>query len=187
VSTPIRIINTRVEHTAACAELEQVCYPTLADEEKFRAEQFENHISLFPEGQWVAIDPESGYVIGATGGFRTTKEAVQTHNFFEMTSNGWFTRHDPSAPYYHGATMTVLPEYRGRGIARLFYAARKAMCQTLNLRGQIICCMLPSYAKLQIRNGFKVEGLLKDYFDDPPSRGWAALALWVNPNYTAAY
>ncbi len=212
VPAPIHIINTRLEHTAECAELERICYPTLADKEKFRAEQFEKHIALFPEGQWVAIDSASRRVVGATGGFRTTKEAVQTHDFFEMTSDGWFTRHDPNAPYYHGATMTVLPGYRGRGIARLFYEARKAMCQALNLRGQIICGMLPSYAKfaesmsvtdyiryveagflfdptltVQIRNGFKVERLLENYFDDPPSRGWAALSVWTNPDYTPAH
>lgn len=201
----ILITRTLADHAEACAELEQVCYPSLSDEEKLRAEQFLNHIRLFPSGQFVAVDQRTGAVIGATGGFLTTVETVLTHNFFETTSEGWFSRHDPSAPYYHGATMTVHPAYRGLGVARLFYDARKTMCRELGLAGQVICGMLPGFAQfkhamsaedyvryvvagllydptltVQLRNGFVFQKLIKDYFIDPPSDGWAALLIWPN-------
>lgn len=206
-SKPADILITRTlpEHVEACAELEQVCYPSLSDEEKLRAEQFLNHIRLFPSGQFVAIDQATSAVVGATGGFLTTVDTVLTHNFFEMTSEGWFSRHDPAASHYHGATMTVHPDYRGLGVARLFYDARKAMCRELGLAGQVICGMLPGFAQfkhamsaedyvryvvagllydptltVQLRNGFVFQKLIRGYFIDPPSDGWAALLLWAN-------
>ncbi len=199
----IRITQTQPAHAEACAELEQICYPSLSDGEKLRAEQFENHIRLFPRGQFVAVDDaRGGRVIGATGGFLTDVETVKTHNFYDMTSQGWFSRHDPAGRYYHGATMTVHPDYRGLGIARMFYDARKRMCAELGLAGQVICGMIPGFARfkpymdaaayvrhvqagllfdatltVQLRNGFSVIGLLRDYFQDPPSDGWAALLI----------
>jgi ribosomal protein S18 acetylase RimI-like enzyme len=209
-SSQIRITHTQPTHAAACAELEQICYPTLADDEKLRPEQFERHIQLFPRGQFVAIDDaRGGRVVGATGGFLTDIETVKTHNFYDMTSHGWFSRHDPAGRYYHGATMTVHPDYRGRGIARQFYDARKTMCAELGLDGQIICGMMPDFVRfkayidaesyvrhvqagllfdatltVQLRNGFAFAGLLKDYFEDPPSDGWAA--LMICPSVTGA-
>jgi GNAT superfamily N-acetyltransferase len=192
-----------MEDAPACAELEQLCYPYLSEAEKLRPEQFENHIALFPQGQFVAIDTENGQIIGATGGFLTNIDVVRTHSFFGVTSEGWFTRHEPAAMYYHGATMTVHPDYRGLGIARMFYDARKDMCLNLGLHGQVICGMLPGYADykaymsaddyvqhvaagllfdptltVQLRNGFVYDSLIRDYFEDPPSEGWAALLVW---------
>jgi GNAT superfamily N-acetyltransferase len=199
----IEILNTQTHHAHACAELEQICYPYLSDAEKLRAEQFANHIALFPAGQFVAIDTATGGVVGATGGFLTHIDVVLRHTFFDMTSEGWFARHEPDADMYHGATMTVHPDYRGRGIARRFYDARKIMCEQLRLRGQVICGMLPGFADykafmsaedyvkhvaagllfdptltVQLRNGFAYKRLIRNYFEDPPSEGWAALLVW---------
>lgn len=201
----ILIRNTAPDDADACAYLEQVCYPSLGEEEKLRAEQFVNHIALFPRGQFVAVDDGSGAIVGCTGGFLTFLDVVKTHDFFDVTSKGWFTRHDPTGDYYHGATMTVHPDYRGLGIARLFYDARKAMCRELGLRGQVICGMLPAFATfkaymsahdyvrhveagmlfdptltVQLRNDFKFVQLLSNYFDDPPSDGWAAMLICEN-------
>ena len=206
MSAPISIRNTRVEHADACGMLEQVCYPSLSDDEKIRPEQFQRHIAQFPEGQFVALDSVTGRVVGCTGGFRTTVETVLAHNFFDMTSHGWFTRHAPGAAWYHGATMTVHPAYRGRGIARKFYDARKTMCRALGLRGQVICGMIPGFAAhkstmsaqdyvravkegalvdptlpVQLRNDFVFDRLIADYFIDPPSEGWAVLMHWKTP------
>jgi GNAT superfamily N-acetyltransferase len=194
------VVNTRAEHAEACAMLEQLCYPTLSEEEKLRAEQFLRHIELFPEGQFVALDKKENKVIGATGGFITTFENVATLNFFDVCSKGWFDRHDPTCDYYYGATMTVHPRYRGRGIARLFYTARKTLTRQLGLKGQVIVGMIPGYGiyrqhipadeyvkyviagllydptlTIQTRNGFEYRDMLKEYFDDPPSEGWGVL------------
>ena len=38
---------------------------------------------------------------------------------------------------------------------------------------------------MQLRNGFEVKGLLKNYIDDSNSDNWATLIFWQNPDYVA--
>ena len=35
----------------------------------------------------------------------------------------------------------------------------------------------------QLRNGFEVRGVLKDYLNEPAIDSWAALIVWENPDY----
>jgi len=206
----IKIIRTRPEHLPACAELQRICFPTLAPEEHLTEAHIANHLSLFPEGQFVAIDPDDGRVVGMTAGFRTHFDFhhTQGHTFLRAISNGWFWRHNPHGSHYYGADMSVHPDYRGRGIARGFHDARKALCKQLGLRGQAVCGMIPGYAAYrnvmsafdyvnlvlagaiydstlttQMRNGFVVRGLVANYVQDPPTRGWATMLEWRNPDY----
>ena len=37
---------------------------------------------------------------------------------------------------------------------------------------------------MQLRNGFEVRGLLRDYIEDSASDNWATLLVWENPEYT---
>ncbi len=209
------IVNTRPEHVEQCAALQPRCYPTLAVEEQFTAEQYANHIRIFPEGQFVAIEASTGRVVGATAGFLAWYERIdpaffQGHRFIEAIAGGWLTHHNPQGNYYYGVDLCVHPDYRGRGIARRLYDARKQLCRQLGLRGQVIGGMMPGFAaykhvmtaqeyvqqvlegrifdstlSIQLRNGFVFRGLLEHYLDDPPTDGWAALLEWVNPDYAA--
>ena len=36
---------------------------------------------------------------------------------------------------------------------------------------------------VQLHNGFSVHGVLKDYFPDKQTGGWASLIVWENPDY----
>jgi hypothetical protein len=38
---------------------------------------------------------------------------------------------------------------------------------------------------MQLRNGFEVKGMLKNYIDDSNSDNWATLIVWQNPHYVA--
>ena len=38
---------------------------------------------------------------------------------------------------------------------------------------------------VQLRNGFEVRGLLRDYLEDSASDNWATLLVWENPESTA--
>ena len=38
--------------------LQRVVFPTLADEQRFKAAHYLKHIELFPEGQFVGLDDE---------------------------------------------------------------------------------------------------------------------------------
>jgi GNAT superfamily N-acetyltransferase len=211
----ILIQNTQIEHLTACAELQRLCFPNLPPEELLTEAHIVNHIRLFPEGQFVAIDKDTGRVVGMTAGFRTQFDFAHAlthgHCYTQATGQRWFSHHNPRGAYYYGADMTVHPDYRGRGIARNFYDARKALCKRLNLKGQVVCGMIPGYKdykhalqanayvrlvitgdvfdstlSTQLRNDFKVRGLLANYVQDAPTNGWAVLLEWRNPDFAEA-
>jgi GNAT superfamily N-acetyltransferase len=206
----IVITNTRIEHVRQCAALQPICYPTLAHQEQLQEDHFAAHIARFAEGQFVAIDTHTGAVVGSTSGFLTDVdfEHFSHHTFFDAIDGGWLSHHNPAGSHYYGIDMSVLPVYRGRGIARKLHDARKSLCRTLNLRGQIIGGMIPGFAHYkkvmtaqdyagyviagllfdstlttQLRNGFEMRGMLKDYLHDPPTDGWSTLLEWVNPEH----
>ena len=60
----IVITNARPEYAAQLEELQRICFPTLADEERFKAAHYLKHIQLFEAGQFVALDGDA--VVGAT-------------------------------------------------------------------------------------------------------------------------
>ncbi|MCB0127868.1 MAG: GNAT family N-acetyltransferase, partial [Caldilineaceae bacterium] len=37
----------------------------------------------------------------------------------------------------------------------------------------------------QLRSGFRVRGLIRDYIEDSASDNWATLIEWVNPDWEA--
>src|SRR4051812_24283657 len=50
------IASARAEHAAPLESLQRVVFPTLADEERFKAAHYLKHFELFPAGQFVALD-----------------------------------------------------------------------------------------------------------------------------------
>ena len=50
------IASARPEHAAQLEALQRVVFPTLADEERFKAAHYLHHIELFPDGQFVGLD-----------------------------------------------------------------------------------------------------------------------------------
>jgi ribosomal protein S18 acetylase RimI-like enzyme len=98
----------------------------------------------------------------------------------------------------------VHPQFRGRGIARRLYDARKALVRERGLRGIVTGAMIPGFAQyksvmdaetyvsrvvsgeifdptfsVQLRQGFQVRGLLPNYLPDTATDGWSVLIEWV--------
>jgi ribosomal protein S18 acetylase RimI-like enzyme len=199
----ISITNTRPEHIPSLVELQIVCYPTLADTSRLKAPHFESHLRLFPEGQWVALDGQR--VVGMSAGFRYTFDFEHPHHTFdEIIGYGYFTRHDPQGQHFYGADVSVHPDYRGRGIGRRLYDARKELVKRLGLKGIVAGAMIPGFARykhvmdaptyvarvvagelfdptlsMQLRQGFRVRGLLPNYLPDTATDGWSVLIEWT--------
>ncbi|HEY5922308.1 MAG TPA: GNAT family N-acetyltransferase [Kofleriaceae bacterium] len=187
----LAVTHTGPEHVEQLEELQRIVFPTLAPEQRFRAEHYRRHVELFPEGQLCVVDGER--VVGMTSTIRHDFDfAHPDHTFADIIQGGWLTSHDPAGRWLYGADIGTHPEYRRRGIARALYAIRHELVHRLGLSGQLTVGMpigyfalnhsIPMeqyYAELvagtrsdptisaQRRIGFEPRGLIPDYIDDP--------------------
>jgi GNAT superfamily N-acetyltransferase len=209
----IRIFNLEPAYFDALEQLQRDCYPTLDDSELMKRPHFAAQYERFPAGQFVALDSEQGdRVIGQGSGFFIDFDfAHPNHSFREICGNFYFSNHNPDGAYYYGADISVHPDYRGRGVGKLLYAARKAFVKATNRRGIIGGGMIPGYAAhsnalsvpayvekvvdgelrdptltFQLAQGFSVRGIIEGYLEDLVSGGTVPLILWPNPAYQPA-
>ena len=204
----IKLVSLEPHHARALEALQKTCFPTLAPHELMREEHFLSHYRVFPEGDFVALDvtKEGERVVGLGSGFLTDFDFDHpNHTFKEMIAGGYYTNHDPNGRWYYGGDISVHPEYRGRGIGKLLYEARKKLILERGLEGIVAGGVLPGYAlhrgklsvpdyvdkvvagelsdptlNFQLKNGFEVRGLLKNYLEDDASDNWATLIVWEN-------
>jgi GNAT superfamily N-acetyltransferase len=193
----------------ALAELQRLAYPTLGEQELMRREHFAAQFQIFPQGQFVALLEEK--VVGQGSGFFTDFDFDHPdHTFQEICDNFYFGTHDPAGDYYYGADISVHPAYRGHGIGRQLYDARKELARQNNRRGIVAGGLIPGYAAhkngltarqyvdrvvagelqdgtltFQLRMGFRVRNVIANYIEDRASDNWATLIEWVNPEYQA--
>src|SRR5690554_4164916 len=181
-----------------------------------KAEHFRLHQEVFPEGEFVALaaDAPDGTpleverVVGLGSGFLVDFDlAAPEHSFNEMIAGGTYANHDPAGAWYYGADISVHPDYRGLGLGRALYDARKALVRQLGRRGIVAGGQLPGYPayrgrlglaeyvegvergeihdptlSFQLANGFEVYGLIKGYIEDEYTDDWASLIVWFNPD-----
>ncbi len=165
-----------------------------------------SHITTFPEGQFVAIfeDKIVGYM--ATQ-IVSEKLALKPHTWWEITANGYASRHNPDGDCLYGIEVCVDTDMRGLRIGQRLYNMRKKLCVQLGLNGIIFGGRMPGYSKhkrkgmspkdyltnvqekklrdpvigFQLRNGFEPLRVLKNYlWDDVESEGYAVLMIWRN-------
>ena len=152
------IASARPEHAEQLEHLQMVVFPTLADEERFKARHYRKHIELFPEGQFVGLDGDR--VVAATATIRLHFDFDHvTHTFAEIIQGGWLTSHEPDGDWLYGADIGVDPAYRGRGLAQALYAARQELVWALGLKGQVTAGMMSGYGAVKHR--MKRRGLLR--------------------------
>ena len=203
----LKIVALEPKYAKALAQLQIDCFPTLAPHELMTEEHFLSHCRIFPEGDFVVLDEDR--VIGLGSGFLTIFDFDDHHHTFkEIIAEGYYTNHNPDGDWYYGGDISVHPDYRGRGIGKLLYEARKKLVRKRNLKGIVAGGVLPDYANykgklsipdyvekvvagelsdgtlsFQLKNGFEVRGLLENYIHDDASDNWATLIVWDNPDY----
>jgi GNAT superfamily N-acetyltransferase len=207
METLIRVTNIQPAYFAGLEALQRACYPTLAEHELMKVEHFASQYAVFPAGQFVVLDGER--VVGQGSGFFLDFDFDHpNHRFHEICDNFYFRNHDPAGAWYYGADISVHPDYRGRGIGKLLYKARKELAVRANRRGIVAGGLLPGFAEhkqrmsvqeyvakvqtgdlfdatlsFQLKSGFVVRDLLPDYLDDSAADNWATLIVWENPAY----
>jgi 4-aminobutyrate aminotransferase / (S)-3-amino-2-methylpropionate transaminase / 5-aminovalerate transaminase len=195
------IVHARPEFAGQLEQLQRTCFPTLAEDERFKSYHYLKHMELFDAGQFVALDGDR--VVGATTTLRLDFDFDHVdHTFGEIIQGGWLTSHQPSGAWLYGADISVLPEYRGRGIATALYAARQEVVWRLGLQGQVTAGMIPGYGAvkghmtaddyyrgvrtgeirdstltMQMNAGFEPRGLLANYLNDPVCDNYSVLLV----------
>jgi len=174
----------------------------------YSAGELTGQINNFRQGVFVVLYDER--VVGYCATFRIAGDiALRPHTWTEITGHGFAARHDPEGDYLYGMEVCVDPDFRGYRVGQRLYNERKKLCEALELKGIIFAGRLPSLARrikqfdsveayveevvhkrqrdpvlsFQLRNGFEVLGVIKDYLPtDQPSLGYAVHLIWRNPH-----
>jgi 4-aminobutyrate aminotransferase / (S)-3-amino-2-methylpropionate transaminase / 5-aminovalerate transaminase len=195
------VMQTRHEHAEQLEELQRICFPTLADVERFKAVHYRKHVDLFEDGQFVILDGDR--VVGATTTIRLHFDFQHVdHTFSDIIQGGWLTSHQPDGGWLYGADIGVAPAYRGRGLGTALYAARQETVWRLGLKGQVTAGMIRDYGavkdrmsaqdyyqgviegrlkdatlSMQLAVGFEPRALLANYLNDPSSDNYSVLLV----------
>ncbi len=203
--TKITVRTTNPVDADALLQLQSRVYPTIAP---WRRDQLAHQLSIFPEGQLVAVMNER--IVGCASSLVILwDEWAEEHTWREITAAGTFHTHNPAGFTLYGAEVFVDPRLRGKRVGHTLYEGRRQLCRRLNLRRIIACGRLPGYHLLaqemavemyakkvlwgdlvdpvlsfQLREGFRYCGIMKDYLpEDGESCGHASLIAWVNGDY----
>src|SRR3954464_6857413 len=191
-------------------ELNKRCFPTQLEESViWNRAQLRNHLRVFPDGQLVV--ERAGQLIGAAHALIVSlgSDPYRPHTYSGITDGGYFHNHDPEGDTLYGVDIYVDPAARGQGIGHELYAARRNVCKRLNLRRILAGGRIFGYVdhsglspeqyvrkvetgeladlvlSFQLREGFVVRGVLRNYVRDPRSRNTAILIEWLNPDHVA--
>ncbi len=189
---------------AELEEIEHLSFPMANRDELLSAEDIRVYAGVFPDGYFVARIGDR--LVGQGAGIYLDFDFDHPqHTIAGITGEHQCRNHDPDGDWYYGTDISVHPEFRGRGIGRLLYEARKDLVRRDGKRGIIAGGSLPGYyhhketmsaadyvdrvvkgeltdptLTFQLSNGFEVRGVLEGYLDDEADDGWAALIVWEN-------
>ena len=197
-----------VKLDAAMAEelesIELASFPMADPDDLLSVDDIRAYAEVFPEGYFVAL--LDGRPVGQGAGIYLDFDFERPqHTLAGITGQNQCGNHDPDGSWYYGTDISVHPEYRGRGIGRALYEARKGLVIRDGKRGIIAGGALPGYfghkasmtaaeyvdrvvagelrdptLSFQMSQGFEVRGMLENYMDDEADDGWAALIVWEN-------
>jgi GNAT superfamily N-acetyltransferase len=170
-------------------------------------EELQSHLRIFPQGQFVAVEPDGTLVGSASTLIVSLDPEYAEHTWKEITADGIFTNHNPEGDSLYGADISTHPKYRHEGIGKMLYNTRKQLVTKLNLRRMIGGGRLFNYCEFagrmsaleyaqrvvkgelrdpvlsfELDNEFKFIKILPNYLDDVRSLNNASFIEWLNPN-----
>jgi GNAT superfamily N-acetyltransferase len=125
----------------------RAAYPEYAvDDSHYDVRTYAMQLQAFPEGQ-LLIDVGGIVAAYATSLVLRLKGGVEPGTYDELTSDGSFRRHTLAGDTLYGADLAVHPDFRGQGLSRLLYRARRALLLRLNLRRMVAYGRIPGYRR----------------------------------------
>ena len=206
MSELIEIRNLRLDDYEQLKDSMLKAYPRM--DSYWREEQIQRLVEFFPEGQFVAT--VNGQVIGCALSIIVDRTKFgDEHTFQQITGDYTFSTHDPGGNTLYGIEIFVVPEFRGRRLARRLYEQRKELCERLNLKSIVFGGRMPGYYRhqdtltpkdyiqkvrhreladatlnFQLSNDFHPVRILRDYLPgDADSGNYAVLMEWDNLLY----
>jgi len=199
----LEIRNLAPEWIPGAVELQRACFPPpFPVELLWHPEHLARHLEVFPEGQFVAI--EDNLVVGSASSLVISEKHYQKHSDWDTTVSGHFlAAHDRNGSTLYGVDISVHPGFRGRGVGRALYEARKDLVRQLGLVRFATACRLPDFANSGfsdvesyveavvsgafadrtlsplLRYGMICIGVAHDYMDDEESGNAAAMLEWT--------
>jgi ribosomal protein S18 acetylase RimI-like enzyme len=201
--------NTLPEDIPKIVQLQKESFPYLARYGNiWRPEELESHVRIFPQGQFVAVEPDGTVVGSASSLIVTLNPEYAEHTWIEITANGMFTNHNPNGDSLYGADISTHPKFRHEGIGNMLYDTRKELIMRLKLRRMIGGGRLLNYCEyadkisaleyaqrvikgelrdpvlsFELDNEFKFIKILPNYLNDIRSLNYASFIEWLNPRY----
>jgi len=205
--TGVKVRNTLKNDIPKIIDLQKESFPFLAKYGNiWKAEELESHLEIFPEGQFITIEPDGTIVGSASTLIVSLDPEYNEHTWIDITANGMFTNHSYDGDSLYGADISSHPKYRHEGIGSMLYNARKELAIKMNLRRMIAGGRLFNYCEyadkmsaleyaekvikrelrdpvlsFELDNGFNFIKILPDYLDDVRSLNYASFIEWLNP------
>ncbi len=204
----VMIRNTLPTDIPKVVGLQKESFPFLARYGNiWHPEELQSHLRIFPQGQFVAVEPDGTLVGSASTLIVSLDPEYADHTWKEITADGIFTNHNPEGDSLYGADISTHPKYRHEGIGKMLYNTRKQLVTKLNLRRMIGGGRLFNYCEFagrmsaleyaqrvvkgelrdpvlsfELDNEFKFIKILPNYLDDVRSLNNASFIEWLNPN-----
>jgi len=201
----VEVRLTRPSDFGGIIEVGKEVYPTTPP---WKEEQLASHLRIFPKGQFVAVEKESGRIVGmAASLILWWDDYDMTTAWRDVTDLGMFTNHDPvRGRTLYGAEIMVRPSCQGQGVGTQLYVARRQLVEDHKLLRIRAGARLRGYHRFaaemsaeeyvikvvneelrdrtlsfQLKHGFHVLAVVGDYLrHDPESLGYAAVIEWIN-------
>lgn len=197
-------------------EVQRAAYNVTPEEydhpELLHVEDFESHFEVFPDGQFMALDPLEDAVVGTCTSMIIDHDISQplTEPWRITTDNGSLKPHSPNGEWLYGVDNVVVQSYRGRGIGGRMMRARYNVARRLNLCGMIAGSMPIDYHRAaaegvdihtyveqvmnghrwdtnlskQLRKGCRVLNVIPNYLtDSEDTLNYGIAIVWDNPDY----
>lgn len=144
-----RIRQARAEEASWLGKIENICFPP---EEAAPIEEVIRRMKTFPEN--FLVMEEDGKAVGFINGGVSRTPCLPDEMYHDLSL------HDPEGDYQTVFGLNVLPEYRGKGIARCLVSSFIELARQRQKKGVILTCkehLIPFYESCGFRNYGKAD------------------------------